>query len=656
MTGASSQDPRPNYIAGLLDSENIQKIAIIDDAYDPPVREEFDDRDIAEFWEEVSADESALDELTQLNPNIQGPEDITDEVLSNLWENRSTLGVLKEYCERFLFGIPNSKLAQLKPLDDTLTGELGREVARYGRRMDFSDTSAKLIFIDYYLGPTPGPEAIAAANRMAKDIYDAYSNEEYKPLIILMSSLRVSEDKVAAFRDESKLIGGMFFFIAKDDLKEKDKLLLKLGALAKSLKYGHKIQRFLDALDTSVIRVAREFMADIKKLSLEDYAYIQTLSLQSDGQPLGDYMLWLYGAYFGHLLFGDGEVIEQRRAIDKMIFKHLPPSQAEPSLQLAEIYKSALFDVNIEPDAIHPRASAPKEDSDNDQMYLHLGDLFFKDINSSVLMVLNAECDLAFAPDTKQRKFPSDRPILLIPGQLHPLNKELSIQESNKVRTEIFEYNGQRFRILWDTKRIVTHTYGRIRSILNKDGYKMIARLRLPFALEVQRAFAADLTRIGMPVPPPIYRAVTVQVFSEGETGKIEALTESSEGAAFLFLTRNGEHLVLNEDFICSLKNKIDRAIEKLEKRKQSLNKEDEGQKKKLGEIKKWIKSLQGFKDNYDALLLLRGPFPLPSGGSEQQLRGQPVWISRGKKVEGTYQYNQPLMLTVIDIEASTIS
>jgi hypothetical protein len=178
----------------------------------------------------------------------------------------------------------------------------------------------------------------------------------------------------------------------------------------------------------------------------------------------------------------------------------------------------------------------------------------------------------------------------------------------------------------------------------------------LPFALEVQRAFAADLTRIGLPVPPPIYHAVKVQVYSEGESGKIEALTESEEGSAFLFLTRNGEHLVLNEDFIYSLKNKIDRAVERLEKRKQSLDKDDEGQKKKLGELKRWIKLLKDFRDDYDALLLVRGPFPLPSEGNDHQLKGQPIWISRGKKVEGAYQYSQPLMLSVMNIELPTTS
>ena len=40
-------------------------------------------------------------------------------------------------------------------------------------------------------------------------------------------------------------------------------------------------------------------------------------------------------------------------------------------------------------------------------------------------MVLNAECDLASHLTQNNAKFPSDRPILLIPGPIKSLNKEL---------------------------------------------------------------------------------------------------------------------------------------------------------------------------------------------------------------------------------------
>src|SRR5581483_1070678 len=67
------------------------------------------------------------------------------------------------------------------------------------------------------------------------------------------------------------------------------------------------------------------------------------------------------------------------------------------------------------------------------------------------------------------------------------------------------------------------------------------ARLRLPFALEVQRAFAADLTRVGMPVAPPIYQAVDIRLLraTNRQFDQLEPLGESE--AAFLVLSRD-EH------------------------------------------------------------------------------------------------------------------
>ena len=114
-------------------------------------------------------------------------------------------------------GIPNSKLAQLKPLDGPLTAELWAvKLPYYGRRMDFSDTSAKLIFIDYYLGPTPGPRSYWLAKSYGKGHMMLIQHEEYKPLIILMSLIaRSSESKVGGVVDESEIDRRYVFFNCK---------------------------------------------------------------------------------------------------------------------------------------------------------------------------------------------------------------------------------------------------------------------------------------------------------------------------------------------------------------------------------------------------------------------------------------------------------
>ena len=108
------------------------------------------------------------------------------------------------------------------------------------------------------------------------------------------------------FREQSDIVGGMFYFVSKSDLTDPAGLLLNLDMLAMALPHGHLIQKFMDRIDNTIEskieEIVSKFLTDIKRLNLDDYVYIQRLSLQADGHPLGDYLLWLYSAYFGHLL------------------------------------------------------------------------------------------------------------------------------------------------------------------------------------------------------------------------------------------------------------------------------------------------------------------------------------------------------------------
>lgn len=340
--------------------------------------------------------------------------------------------------------------------------------------------------------------------------------------------------------------------------------------------------------------MGEDFIERISALTLSDYAYIQSLSLQADGQPLGDYLMWLFSAYFGHLLFGRA-LRRQRDDLDALTFKTLP-SQTVPSPQLAEMYRHALFDVDVGPVTGHPRArpasagamqgnGPPAPDSaaaaDRDPV-LSLGDIFVPvhpappdgegdgagttdrdpvpdgptvaaahseaPSPPDLMMVINAQCDLAFAPEGG-RTIDRGRSILLLPGTLQPIREPIPDRYRGAPRTELYEAEGRSYRVVWNTKEVKTVPYGEFWSWHDGVGahagasrrHERRARLRLPFALEVQRAFAADLTRVGMPVAPPIYQAVDIRLLraTNRQFDQLEPLGESE--AAFLVLSRD-EH------------------------------------------------------------------------------------------------------------------
>lgn len=546
---------------GLLRDKGVNQVVVIDDAYDLPWP--IDRGTLLGFWSEIQADREIwrlFCQFTEIEPTE--PETIGESVVIKLWQYRESLEEpLRQLCDTILFASTLEKRDQLSAFARHLH-EVDIELIPIGQDGIIpDDIRPPIIFIDYFMGADNDPYAVTRAKSIASGIYKKYG-DAHKPLIVLMSSVPGVHQLRESFRDESGLLGGMFYFVPKDDLTNREKFFLQLGAWARNLPTGYKIQNFIDALASALPSVIDNFMKDIKKLSIEDYAYIQNLSLLEDGHPLGDYMRWLYGSYLLHLLFTREESVRTQQAeMDKLRPSSPPLSQSMPSLKLAEIYSSALFE-HADDVSGHPGADPVLGDGVF-VPYLHLGDLFMSDTGNRMWMVVNAECDLAMSADGR-RSIPADQSILLIPGLLQPLT-ELAV-DLKKVRTELFEHGGQSYRILWEIKNVVAVPYGNIRMWMGEARCRRIAQLKQPYALEVQRAFSADLTRIGMPVAPPFYRPVKLQLLFRTFQDRLEVLSEPLENIAFVVVTKDHkEKCVLTVDLGFLLKTEIGLKIRSLE-------------------------------------------------------------------------------------------
>lgn len=618
MSAEREQHP----LATLLRAQGLQRVAIVDDYYDPPEHLELNPRDAADLWGLLEFEDDALAELAELGHTISGPEGLTGPVLASFLANRERCPTFDALWQRSIAGQRREEQsAQLARIEGHLQDPLGLSVATFGSSSsveEMADGGAQLFLLDWRLGEDH-ETAIEAAVRKASDIHEHWPAGQPRPLIVLMSSVPSVTTHAEEFRRRSRLLAGMFHAVPKAELSNAFSLQMHLQTLAMSLPAGHRVQEFVDALCEKVRTVGDDFIERISALTLSDYAYIQSLSLQADGQPLGDYLMWLFSAYFGHLLFGRA-LREQRDELDALTFTPLP-SQTVPSRQLAEMYRYALFDVDVGPVTSHPRAAAapagtvqgdaaPAPDGDStvqavdagDPM-LSLGDVFVPvgaapavadegagaDARSpapehpagvaehgeaprppDLTMVINAQCDLAFSPEGG-RTIERGRSILLLPGTLHPVREPIPDRYKDAPRTELYEHEGRSYRVLWNTKEVKTVPYGEFRRWHDGAGphagtgatpHERKARLRLPFALEVQRAFAADLTRVGMPVAPPIYQAVDIRLLHA--TGKrfdqVEAPGDSE--AAFLVLSRDGHKVVQQCVLTLPLVQRLRRMVE----------------------------------------------------------------------------------------------
>ncbi len=485
------------------------------------------------------------------------------------------------------------------------------------------------------MGPAATVENKSAAARksasIAKSINEKCKATPHRPILILISSFPVSEAMRIEFRSNAGIVAGMFYFVEKKYLSDKRRLLMELYPIAKALESSYAIEHFVNSFFNSIKSVSKDFLAQIGSLSISDYAYVQKLSLQKEGHLFGDYILSLFGEHFIRLLHDSMK--DDRTKINSLSIDDLPPSQFTPSLALTDIYQSSLFEFVPE--------NAP----------LHLGNIFTRDLD--VYMVINAECDLAFTMIEGGRAVDPELTVLLIQGRLVTHTQGDPKGTNREVRTEFFERiresKKEMFRVTWYLDRARAIRYQDFDLEMEKEGYKLTYRLKLPYALKIQNAFASNLTRVGVPVAPPIYSALKVELFCEGAGGKTERLLDLKEDAAHLFFMKSKDQCILRNDFIYDLLGKIGEAIVKLEILA-AEHKDTSSQEGKLAELEKKKKILERLAESDREQLKLLDPIPLPK--LEGASAYSSIYITRGKTdIEGK-QYpskEPPLWLNFID-------
>jgi hypothetical protein len=468
------------------------------------------------------------------------------------------------------------------------------------------------------MGADGEERSIHDAEKIAERIYMEFHKHKM-PLIVLMSSDPELETVKDNFREKSKLLGGLFHFVSKNDLEDQEKLGINLGAWAERREQGGEIQKFVNTVADAIDSIGKEFVKATRSLNLEDYAYIQNLSLASDGHPLGDYMLLLFSAHIGSMLFEKNDAVRTQQAIiDKISFDRLPIKTSMPSPYLIEMYDSALFNKHLGdisrhpslPDLIDPADTQVAEHAttlyNGENPSLSLGLLFVNDEVNEVRMIINAECDLAFTA-TGTRMCDADTSILVVPGILQEIRLNQPVPAG--VRTEFFRCKEKSYRILWQINKVISIKYQQVLKRLQDDRFTPYARLRLPYALEVQRAFAGHLTRIGMPVAPPLTMPVRVRVLGKDHKRSTEVLLEPRDDLAFLVSFRdNAErtdnkhqlrcHLTLG--FGHELRRIINNLIEKYQLNIAGISGDNEADRVRLDRLGAKIDRLNTFKQQFD--------------------------------------------------------
>ena len=634
-------------------ADAIDSVVIVDDALDPFAENEPTAYETEDLWSLVEFDDGVLEEIEQLGvPQPTRMEDLDGSLIDQLRENIDKFPSFARIWMSSQLGLTHTAaVRQVHDLAALLTQRVGTEPLVLGSTCEPDEIAAQqpqLVFMDWRLGRSDQAQAVQAAVQKATQILlSCESMGAEKPLIVLISSNFLSDDAASDFCRRSRIIKGMFYAVNKDILTDAVNFPTYMHLFESSLTPGRKIQSLMDRLHGNFEALSTTFLDHISELTLADYTFVQSMSLRDDSQPLGDYLLWLFSTYVGQLLLTE-PLKDIRADLDATAWYGTVPSLEPPSERLNELYRNALYDTSVDRVLRHPLAGHG-DIPDSIVGPLGLGDIFqlqesvdatteggVLDLDPQsvpdrpgtpdVMMLVSPQCDL----ECRAENF--DRNVVLIGGTLIPFEDRAS--RGNATITDLFVSQGSHSSIVWNLKRAETVVYRDFGSWLSLRGYQREARLRLPFALEVQRAFAADFTRIGTRIAPPIYQSLTVQLGRPdrklNEYQRIERL-DGGRGA-FLMLTKSGQQCVLTIELLNGLKSVLSQELTEMRDRSgledapHYLPQQMQALENAINDERKWAE--------------LQSPFDLPGANSPRNLidgwvqimLGVPTVLSTGHK------------------------
>ena len=407
---------------------------------------------------------------------------------------------------------------QLAPLDtlQALLESVGVTPEKFGAKgPPDNGPKSPLIFMDYFLGEDRKTSVDASISRVRK-LISRYDHGEM-PIVILMSSELTDAGLIEEFRAKAELLGCQFKFFRKDQFrKEQFTFVSELTDRVQFINQMRIIAEFLkswwSALDVAVLNTK----AEVSSLDLQDYFYIWEKAGRGKNQRYGEHVQALFSGRLKKLIEDNETLNRKSLKMNELEFgNELPPAPFIPSIAVAKLAHAAAFQ-DLE----------PIRDEDKNRLGLELGDVFISESrkrrNSRSVRTLEASIVISPACDLEHGKLDT---VLMIDGDIRTRTAlESGNSDERVLRTDIFQFtNGmdevEDLIIEWDARRLRTVSVVTFHAEMDRQHFQRVARLRSVHALALQQKFAAQMTRVGMPDVPPVYRYTSIEVGFKSVTG-----------------------------------------------------------------------------------------------------------------------------------------
>jgi len=552
-----------NALTDLLQIAQIKRALIVDDAFDSvPLASDLslDNERWSQFFDDLNDDD--LNQIRSAFPtydNFSGDQlKFDNNFVEQLWSIKDRL---RPEIAGPLFGQYESDTATDLNYLETLRQCLiqsGFECETAGRSFQGKGSNADLIVIDLFLGSTQDDSAISISISGLQGIISARPTRP--PLIILMSRSSRLEDKRIEFRDKSGLFESMFRILRKTELRDNGKLTRTLTRLVSHYPDANKLACFLNAWRNGLASASDRTSKLIRTLDIPDYAQIQQLLLNAEGEPLGSYIVDVFDRVLQHEVEREKSIIDSAIEINALKIENYPPPYVAGSPDLQLLVFRSLFQnperlrlsvssdnpvgfgdllrrknalVGVAPLQVESRVAAepitepiadpavpsttPVPLATKTEAPRPLSNI---DANS-VLVILTPACDL-------QRSRANDL-VLLVRGELKKLAPEDWSYKDAPIRTPIIDLGEHgRFWIKWNIKNLEAISSAALKALLGaSDGFSIVARMRESNALELQQKMLANLGRVGLLASMPATFPIKVEVFLPGLDRKPLSLSGS---------------------------------------------------------------------------------------------------------------------------------
>jgi hypothetical protein len=520
-------------LRAIFTREGITTAAIIDDVFDEiPTSTDLDQASWNLFLDDQSDQEISIirDQYGVSDPDSRWDELRRDDNFVRFaWEHRANSQVFEALFRSYVDRQTGGKNL-LEPLRVLLFDQLKLEGGTFGSTEDQAGAAAQILFVDLFLGSNQDDEAKDKALSRVERI--VAPRREAPPMIVLMSSSPRLQTMRDDFRDKAGLFGCQFRTVKKSELSEPAEIQELLYRLSSSYRDSLHLSGFVELWRQALQEATSRFLKAARRLDLRDYADLQNLILNAEGQLIGAYLLEVFGQYFQFELEEDARLSAAALKLNEMKWENYPAPHFLPTSVSADIADGMLF-----------RSQKILSKSEG----IQFGDVLFSrrvdalgegaepiaDFGKGerlALVAASPACDLQHRNATR---------VLFIAGVAKPSELILHTKPT-ALWTPVLLHNDIRYTIHWDLGAPVAWTLVELSNQLEAGSFERVRRFRSLFSLQLQQLFTSSLSRVGTPVMPPIQFMTGVTISYVDKDGIAQTLVsaQAAEGKAVLLVGR----------------------------------------------------------------------------------------------------------------------